>query len=212
MKTIITALVTAAATMFAMRSDLTPEQAAILSHMSIVRLSDGQGGSVPTLRISDLNVQIVNGTGSTSTINKLGNLIIGYNEQNPDDSYLLGSHNLVMGIANKYGDTAYGGIVTGENNNIWGPHSSIVSSRDSKNDGTFSSIIGSENSQVFIDAEFGDIFGGESNAVVADNATVTGGLGNFININGPWGSVSGGWIRTVFTPRDWAAGTLYEDD
>jgi hypothetical protein len=212
MKTFITALVAVAATMFTMRSDLTPEQADILSHMSIVRLSDGLGGSVPTLRITGLNMQIVNGTGQTSSVNKLGNLIIGYDELNAVDAYHLGSHNLVMGIGNNHGASAFGAIVTGQGNNVNGAHSSVLSARDSINDGTFSTVIASETSQVFLDSEFGAVLSGELNAVLADNAIVTGGLGNFINVNGPWGSVGGGWIRTVFTPRDWAAGTLYEDD
>src|SRR5688572_7352209 len=59
---------------------LTPEQAEILSHMSLVMLDDGTGNPKKTLRISGLNVQIVNGLGSTQTADGTGNLIVGYNE------------------------------------------------------------------------------------------------------------------------------------
>jgi hypothetical protein len=45
---------------------LTPEQAEILSHMSLVFLPDGQGGTVKTIRISRINVQVVNGTNITT--------------------------------------------------------------------------------------------------------------------------------------------------
>ncbi len=45
---------------------LTAEQAEILGHQSIVYLDDGQGGTVKTLRISGINVQLVNGLGATN--------------------------------------------------------------------------------------------------------------------------------------------------
>ena len=37
---------------------LTPEQAEILGHQSIVYLDDGQGGTVKTLRISGINSDV----------------------------------------------------------------------------------------------------------------------------------------------------------
>ena len=49
-----------------LRPTLTPEQAEILSHLSIVYLDDGQGSTTKTIRISDVNVQIVNGLGVTN--------------------------------------------------------------------------------------------------------------------------------------------------
>src|SRR5215831_2560118 len=92
-----------------------------------------------------VNVQIVNGTGSTSTIDPkaTGNLIIGYNEDDgnargtctvsgPADSFegnctsdggtftrsLSGSHNLVIGSGHGY--SSFGGIVVGQENLITG--------------------------------------------------------------------------------------------
>ncbi|HYM36152.1 MAG TPA: hypothetical protein VET48_12185, partial [Steroidobacteraceae bacterium] len=44
----------------------------------VVSLSSQNG--VPTVRFTNVNVQVVNGLGSTSTINGAGNLLIGYNE------------------------------------------------------------------------------------------------------------------------------------
>ena len=63
----------------------------VLPHLSIEDLDDGQGGTTRTIRISEVNVQIVNGLGATNgnpnfpdsnsgTVNGLGNLIVGYNE------------------------------------------------------------------------------------------------------------------------------------
>ena len=53
-----------------------------------------------TLRISGLNVQIVNGEGATASTNALGNLILGYNEPSQETARRTGSHNLVLGSGN----------------------------------------------------------------------------------------------------------------
>ena len=107
----------------------------ILKHMSIVELPiDDKGGKAKTIRFSGVNVQVVDGTGSTGiqsvrrrqetsgkrregvaqTMNGLGNLIIGYQEVRSDDGEdqtvdtndRSGSHNLVVGAANNYNGTA----------------------------------------------------------------------------------------------------------
>jgi len=57
-----------------------------------VSLQDDQ-----TLLISGVNLQVVNGTGSTSAVNGLGNFIVGYNESDSLTTERGGSHNLVMG-------------------------------------------------------------------------------------------------------------------
>src|SRR5256885_14805048 len=59
------------------------------------------------------NVHVVNGAGSTGTMNGLGNLIVGYNA-NPGAQ--TGSHNLVVGDAQTF--TSYAGAVFGESNTI----------------------------------------------------------------------------------------------
>src|SRR5262245_41053418 len=84
---------------------MTPEQRDILSHLSVVQLPDGLGGFVYTIRLSGANFQTVNGTGSTDTINGLGNLIVGYNELgNPHGDNRTGSHNIVGGRKNTFSD------------------------------------------------------------------------------------------------------------
>ncbi len=76
---------------------LTQEQQEILGYFSIVQLPDGQGNTLTTIRVSDVNVQIVNGLGATNGnpndpanldptqifSNGLGNLIVGYDEPLP---------------------------------------------------------------------------------------------------------------------------------
>lgn len=194
---------------------LTPQQEAILSTMELTSMSDGLGNRVPVLRITGVNVQIVNGTGSTHCVNSAGNLIIGYNEESGQDGQIherTGSHNLVMGTINDYFNGTYGGIITGNFNTLAAPNSSILSSEFSQIDGPFSTVNGADNGIVLFPGVFCNVLGGESNVAIAHHSTITGGLGNWINQNGPHGTVSGGWIRTVFTPRDWAAGSLYENE
>ena len=104
---------------------LTPEQEEILSHMSIEFLDDGQGGTVKTIRFSEVNVQIVNGLGATNgnpgdpdspigMVNGLGNLIVGYNELLPvgPSNDHTGSHNIVVGTDNNYTRWVLGLLVT----------------------------------------------------------------------------------------------------
>ena len=91
------------------RQFLTPEQAEILSYQSIVYLDDGQGDTVKTLRIEGINVQVVNGEGTTNTTNGLGNLIVGYNE-----------------TGNVFGDDRTGAQLAKLNDHAW----QIIESRD----------------------------------------------------------------------------------
>ena len=81
---------------------LTPQQQAVLSHMSIVYLDDGQGGQTETIRFTGVDVQIVNGLNDTTTNNGHGNLLLGYAEPPSGAFDRTGSHNLVLGTENSY--------------------------------------------------------------------------------------------------------------
>jgi len=48
-----------------------------------------------------VNVQIVNGSGSTSKVNGTGNLVLGYDE-NPSNHAQTGSHDLILGEGQSY--------------------------------------------------------------------------------------------------------------
>jgi hypothetical protein len=151
-----------------------------------------------------VNVQIVNGTGSTSTIDSkaTGNLIIGYNE---DDGYargtctvsvskydsfetsctddggaftrsLSGSHNLVIGSGHGY--SSFGGMVVGQNNLITGRFAVASSGLNNTASGDYSSVSG-----------------GESNTASGVNSSVSGGGANLAS--GGESSVSGGGVNTA---------------
>jgi hypothetical protein len=123
-------------------SPITPEQREILSHMRIVYLDDGAGNQLKTIRVTGVNLQIVNGSGNTESQNGLGNLIVGYEElgntREPDDR--TGSHCVVVGRCNNY--SSYGGIVAGESNVLAAPYASVAGGRQNRADGPWSSIGG----------------------------------------------------------------------
>src|SRR5438067_1343428 len=58
-------------------------------------VSAGVGGK-PTVQFAAVNVQILNGTGRTASVNGTGNLVIGYDE-NPASLAQTGSHDLILG-------------------------------------------------------------------------------------------------------------------
>lgn len=87
---------------------------------------DGTVGDDAVVRIEGANLQVVNGTGATQNgENGLGNLVVGYNEENPPFTVRTGSHNLVLGTQNSY--TSTGGIVSGSSSSILAPNASAVS-------------------------------------------------------------------------------------
>lgn len=199
----------------------------------------------PTAEFTDVNVQINNGSDSTTgAINGLGNLTIGYNESQgwainfcSDPQYIdsvncignlelwgrwvyRGSHNLIMGRANSYDDSA--GIVMGRGNVINGDYASVLGGTSNIASGEFSFIgTGSGNTAT---GERSSIVGGASNTASGSNANVSGGFLNQANgatasvtggenntANGTRSVVSGGNTRTASNQWDWVAGSLFED-
>ncbi len=199
---------------------LTPEQREILSHMSIVYLDDGLGGTCKTIRITGVNVQIVNGLGATETTNCVGNLIVGYNETgNPNGDDRTGSHNLVAGSKNSY--SSYGGLVVasentisagyatvsaGQNHVASGLASSVSGGHFNTASGFFSSVTGGENNTASV--AHSSVTGGESNVANGAQSSVTGGKSN--TASSEWASVSGGHNRSATGDYNWAAGSLSE--
>lgn len=149
---------------------LSSEQLEILDHMSIVYIDDGSNNLLKTIRISNINVQIVNGEGSTNSKNGFGNLIVGYNEPNtPFPSIRTGSHNIIVGTRNNY--WRWGGLVAGRDNSLYGEYSSIP---------------GGMNNTTNQNALGGTVSGGTFNESRAAGATVSGGTNRSANGNDDW--------------------------
>jgi len=161
---------------------VSPHLVEFLQHMTIEHLPDGQGATVPTLRLTGLNLQIVNGLGATNgypadptTIDPLltatngtGNIILGYSEAPAGGALRTGSHNFITGTGHEF--TSYGGAVFGQNNEIAGAYATVT--------------------------------GGVENVASGDKSTVTGGGSNIASsggtsINGGFGNRSEGFFSSV---------------
>lgn len=113
-------------------------QAAVIpglsDHLSIV--------DEETILVSGANLQVVNGEGSTSSANGLGNVIVGYNESDSLTTQREGSHNLVMGRWNQY--NSYGGIVHGLRNSLFNHESAAIAGSNNVVSGVRSAVIGGD--------------------------------------------------------------------
>jgi hypothetical protein len=136
-------------------------------------VSNGVGGK-STVQFSGVNLQLVNGSGSETTLNGEGNLVIGYD---PSPGAQTGSHNLVLGT-NQQSDTSYGGIDAGEQNTISAATASVLG--------------GSSNDASDIDAT---VSGGSGNHSYGFASSITGGFANYAG--GNYSSVSGGEANTA---------------
>ena len=150
------------------------------------------------------NIHIRSGSGATdAAINGLGNLIVGYNEAEPDD-VRTGSHNLVVGRLHTY--SSYGGFVAGLDNALSGPHASVSGGRRGTASGSAASVSGGNtNTASGINAS---VSGGSVNTASGPSASVSGGEGN--EASGDAASVSGGTNRTAPGLWDWVAGGLFQ--
>jgi len=175
-----------------------------------------------------VNVQIVNGTGSTSTIDPkaTGNLIIGYNEDDGNtrgtctvsfsnsDSFedtctkdggtftrsLSGSHNVVIGSGHGY--SSFGGMVFGQDNLITGKFSVVSGGIANTASGAYSSVSGGSFNTASGLAS--SVTGGNSNTASGTGSSVGGGDSN--SASGFGSKVSGGELIVEGTANGWAAG------
>jgi hypothetical protein len=173
--------------------------------------------SVPTVRLTGVNLQIVNGTNRTEAINGSGNLIIGYDEPNTIVNELVCSQataNNGARISDAAGCLAAGGVFANQHKS--GSHNLVLGSQNNYSSaagivagranfineiyasnlggvaniasGRFSVIVaGSENRTFEASAA---VLGGAANSASGRNSTVSGGSGNLASEVGA--TVSGG--------------------
>jgi hypothetical protein len=145
----------------------------------------------PHITFTGANIHIESGSGATDdhlstggSLTGRGNLIIGYDEDpaalgsplNPGDRG--GSHNLVIGRWNRFGQFAFGGLVAGEANSIMFEAASVSG--------------GQFNSAYYI---ADSVSGGQANDAIGENCSVSGGQ---YNVSGSYASsVIGGVTNTA---------------
>jgi len=176
---------------------LTAKQAEILSHFDVVDILT-KPGSPPakTIVVSGVNLQIVNGMGTTNSSNGVGNLIVGYQETRGaptpgSNNFRTGSHNILVGYKHNY--SSYGGLAVGDTNAITGPFCSVSGGAFNEAKGPSASISGGGLC----------LASGRSSSVSGGNANIA---------KGDWSSVSGGFNGSVDGDSDWRAGNLFEDN
>jgi hypothetical protein len=194
---------TAGSTAVALPASSTQQQTLIslLPHVSFH--ASGVGGK-PTIQFLGVNVQVVNGSGSETTINGEGNLVIGYD---PKPLAQSGSHNLVLGTSGQ-GYSSYGGIDGGFQNAISAPAASVLGGLNNTANGVDATITGGEANEAsgqnsWIGGGIGNqttnadssVSGGGSNRATGASASILGGFANLASGNGA--SVSGGSNNTA---------------
>jgi uncharacterized coiled-coil protein SlyX len=144
-----------------------------------------------TLRLSGMNLQVVNGTGTTDGApNGLGNVVIGYSappKQQSKPSERTGSHYLVVGDGHSW--TRFGGLVAGLENQALGDHASVLGGHQNTATGLTSVVGGGFNNTVA--GEHAAVGGGVSNVAAGPSAFVAGGVTN--TASGPYDVVVGGY-------------------
>jgi hypothetical protein len=189
-------------------------------------LVDGVKG--PHIYFTGANIHIVSGSGMTNdnlAPTGLGNLIIGYDEDpikynfggqlSPGDRG--GSHNLVVGAANRFTKAAFGGFVVGQLNTIDGSGASVSGGVQNTSSGYFDSVSGgvlntadgyeanvSGGYQNNASGSWTSVSGGLQNTASGFNASVSGGWSN--SASGTWSSVSGGYGNVASGPRSSVSG------
>ncbi|HXV07232.1 MAG TPA: hypothetical protein VD791_04345 [Burkholderiales bacterium] len=167
----------------------------------------------PTALFQGINVQVVNGAGTTHSANGLGNLIVGYNRPRAGRpvcslgyyitasdcrakggvwarSHKSGSHNFVGGDFNSY--SGWGGVVLGIENAINAPYAAITGGALNVASGDLSGV-----------------GGGSGNSATGMYGVVGGGLGNIAA--GSFSALSGGARRMAVGSEDWVGGGLLQD-
>ncbi|MGC2374038.1 MAG: hypothetical protein WA484_09210 [Solirubrobacteraceae bacterium] len=189
-----------AATSVALPSEKT-EQEKLISILPHINYEASGIDGKPTIQFTGINLQVIDGSGSESTINGTGNLILGYD---PNPGTQTGSHNLLIGgTGNSY--SSYGRIVGGGyNNKISGPYASILGGGGNTASGYASTITGGAYNKTT--TNYSTVSGGCSNLAgsgtpsvsafctdskhAGDFASILGGMGNQASAENS--SVSGG--------------------
>jgi hypothetical protein len=140
-------------------------------------VSSGIGGKA-TIQFTGVNVQIVNGTGVTSTTNGSGNLIIGYGETSGGSATpgaQSGSHDLILGEKQTY--TSYGDLLAGNDNRVLAPYASITGGETNLVEGYSSEVAGGSGNDA--EGRLSTVAGGNDNIAHGREAFIGGGGSNY---------------------------------
>jgi len=138
-----------------------------------------------------VNLNVISGSESTDgPVNGLGNIIVGYHENDLFNNSRTSSHNIVVG--NYHGYPSYGGIV-GDIGNVISGNSLFAVGNTNTASGQYSSVSGGV--QNVANGYIASVFGGGGNTASNQSSSITGGYGNIAN--NTWSSISGGQSNTA---------------
>ena len=115
-------------------------------------------GTINDVIFSGCNVHVQNGQGQTNSRNRVGNLIIGYNERVGTPAR-GGSHNVVIGQRHSY--SSHGGLVAGYNNTLSAKYASVIGGRNNEASGFGASVSGGRNNEA--SGDYASVSGGRDN-------------------------------------------------
>lgn len=173
------------------------------NHLSIESLPDGLGGTNKTVRLSGVNLQVVNGLGTTDTTNGVGNVIVGYNQLgiNPNGDDRTGSHYFVGGTGSSYSGS--GGIIVGlrsTSTNNYG----VTFGTNNITSGLVASTLGGYGNTSSFNGSV--CVGGAWNEASSFDTVAVGGQFNVASGNAA--CVTGGGGVTASAPVSWATGCM----
>ncbi|MGH1470339.1 MAG: hypothetical protein ACRBCS_04050 [Cellvibrionaceae bacterium] len=181
---------------------------------------DAQGRT--SIFFTGANVHVNNGLGNTSTINGLGNLIIGYDENfvSFGPEFCVGSNKdiALSADSNQVDCEANGGVWStvnqknGSHNLVVGiehsypQYGGLISGRNNVAAGIYSVVSGTSNVS---SGAYSSISGGKFGIANGESSSISGGRNNIASGRGS--SISGGSNGEAIGTNDWVAGTLFED-
>lgn len=115
----------------------------------------------PSLVFNGVNVHIRNGSGSTTSNNGVGNLILGYDEVSTGQPEKVASHSLITGFGNTY--KGYGLVMSGQFNRVAGNYAAVVAGDGDTTEAALSALIAGIANKVTATGSHGTIFGGQWN-------------------------------------------------
>jgi len=146
-----------------------------------------------------VNLFLQNGAGRTDSNNGLGNLIVGYDEDDGDDEK-FGSHNLVVGADHTY--SSYGGLVIGLDNAITGEYAAVSGGFHNIASGAHSAVSGGALGEA--SGQHAAVSGGQANLASGQGASIVG--GNASVASGGLASILGGNTNTASGDRSTIGG------
>jgi len=139
---------------------LETENAALRAYLSVDADTD-------TVTLSGANLYIQSGSGATDgSVNGLGNLILGYNEDATGDDARGGSHTLVIGREHSW--TSHGGLITGYDNAITAAGAVVLSGEENTASAELSVVTGGFRNDA--EGDYSAIHGGQSNTLTDSHA------------------------------------------